>query len=771
MKGGFLSHWPIGRRITVMMSLLIVSIVALVTWFAERQATRGLQTSIEADLGHAADQMVRLCELQSETLAEKLKSDLACAREALALQGKVDAGIDGSLRLDKQTSQTIGAQSVPALYVGDYLVTGDTRVVDSVKQQTNAFCTIFQVLPNRWVRVATNMIGPDGKRAVGAALEADSPVYKKVMAGQTYTGANMVMGKMYETAYQPLRDEEGETVAVLYVGVPHEQFKTLQTAIKAVKFGESGYVFIVNGSGLTMAHPEQVGMDLSAEPFVQEMLKTRNGALHYEYKGSKKFSAYRYFAPFDWVIVATAVENEFKAPLLAMRSMLLSAMAVFVILGIIASLLLSRSIVRPIQQLVDRLKDIAQGQGDLSKRVEITSRDEIGELGSWFNLFVETVHKIVESVNRIASGNYDEEMEMQRATEIGMVGQAMNTMLTDLRKRRAEAEQLRADIAAMLQVASAAAEGDFTKEAQMSEGVVGILADSFNVMLENLSVLIQQVHESSLKVGQMNQDLMLSNEQMAKGAELQAMQITSTSSAIEEMTASIQGVAENADAAAQASRQALNTANQGGKTVLDAVEAMARIRETVQRTAQQIKALGESSLEISDIVKAINNIAGRTNLLALNATIEAAKAGEAGKGFAVVADEVRKLADQATKASNDIATLIQGIQSDMAVTISSMEKVTGEVEVGSKMAAQAGDALDQIVEMAHQSAELIQDISQAARQQARASSGIAEAMSQISQVSKETATGALQASQASSTMRTISEHLRNSVQTFKLKED
>jgi twitching motility protein PilJ len=198
---------------------------------------------------------------------------------------------------------------------------------------------------------------------------------------------------------------------------------------------------------------------------------------------------------------------------------------------------------------------------------------------------------------------------------------------------------------------------------------------------------------------------------------------------------------------------------------------MSGIRETAQRTAQQIKALGESSLEISDIVKVINNIAGRTNLLALNATIEAARAGEAGKGFAVVADEVRKLADQATKASNDIATLIQGIQSDMTVTIGSMEKVTGEVEVGSKMAAQAGDALGQIVSMAQQSAELVQDISLAAKQQAKASSSIAESMSQISMVSKETAAGALQASQASSTMLTISEHLRKSVATFKLKEE
>jgi twitching motility protein PilJ len=255
---------------------------------------------------------------------------------------------------------------------------------------------------------------------------------------------------------------------------------------------------------------------------------------------------------------------------------------------------------------------------------------------------------------------------------------------------------------------------------------------------------------------------------MAKGADTQSLQIANTTSAIDEMSISIQSVAENADSATKASQQTVETANVGGKTVLEAVDAMRRIRETVQRTAQEIKSLGESSMEISEIVKVINNIASRTNLLALNATIEAAKAGEAGKGFAVVADEVRKLADQATKASNDIATLLQGIKSEMTVTIASMEKTSGEVEMGSQLAAQAGRALEQIVNMAQQSAELIQDISLAAKQQAKASGGIVSAMNQISIISKETATGAQQATQSSSTMLEISESLSKSVQTFKL---
>jgi methyl-accepting chemotaxis protein len=763
-----IANWSIGRRITVLTSVLILFVVGVLTWFAQQRAAESVHDATRVDLEHIADNVMKMCELQSNVLALKLAADVALAEQIMGTLGQTGGQANGYLRVTSGT-QGVDQQEVPQIYVGSHLLNGDTAVVDAIKDRSHTACTVFAVQNSKLVRIATNVMGTDGKRAMGTTIGTDSPVYQTVIRDKkTFSGTNAILGSLYETIYKPLQDASGQTVAVLFVGMAHSDFKLLPATINSIKIGKSGYMFCLNSQGLTTVHPKQVGLDFSKEQFTLDMFKQKNGWISgYKFEGKSKLAAFRYFKPYDWYIVASAYQDEFQAPVVQMRNILLGAMVAFILLGIFAASFLSRSIVRPIHALINRLKDISEGEGDLSKRVEILTDDEIGELGRRFNTFVETVHQTVDAVDLIAQGNY----ETSRSSEDGglaMVGKSLELMRADLRKRHAEAEQLRNDIGAMMRVVSAAAEGNFTVEAAMSEGTVGILADSFNVMMEELSSLIQQVREASQQVGSTTHELMVANEQMAKGADTQSLQIANTTSAIDEMSISIQSVAENADSATKASQQTVETANVGGKTVLEAVDAMRRIRETVQRTAQEIKSLGESSMEISEIVKVINNIASRTNLLALNATIEAAKAGEAGKGFAVVADEVRKLADQATKASNDIATLLQGIKSEMTVTIASMEKTSGEVEMGSQLAAQAGRALEQIVNMAQQSAELIQDISLAAKQQAKASGGIVSAMNQISIISKETATGAQQATQSSSTMLEISESLSKSVQTFKL---
>ena len=109
---------------------------------------------------------------------------------------------------------------------------------------------------------------------------------------------------------------------------------------------------------------------------------------------------------------------------------------------------------------------------------------------------------------------------------------------------------------------------------------------------------------------------------------------------------------------------------------------MQRIRGEVQAISKKIKSLGDRSLEISEIVNTIEDIASQTNLLALNAAIEAAGAGEAGLRFAVVADEVRKLAERSAKATKDIATLIKNVQAETQEAIVVMEQGTQEVESG-----------------------------------------------------------------------------------------
>lgn len=335
--------------------------------------------------------------------------------------------------------------------------------------------------------------------------------------------------------------------------------------------------------------------------------------------------------------------------------------------------------------------------------------------------------------------------------------------------QKAENLRIQADVQRFLSIVQLAASGDFTVEAAASDGDIGVLAKSFNLMVADLSLIISKVNESASRAAVSTQEIQVSSQQMARGAEDQAMQIANTSSAIEEMAVSIRRVAENADSAAGASQQAWSVASEGGQTVSESINHMFGIRDTVQDAAERIRALGESSLEIGEIVKVINNIASRTNLLALNATIEAAKAGESGRGFAVVADEVRKLADQSSKASNDIAILIQGIQSDTAEAVRAMENTTKDVAEGVHVAERSGKSLERIVTQVDHTKELISEITMAAKQQAKASDAIVESMSEINRIARQAALATSQTSEATRDLLSMSEDLRKAVLAFKLK--
>jgi twitching motility protein PilJ len=195
---------------------------------------------------------------------------------------------------------------------------------------------------------------------------------------------------------------------------------------------------------------------------------------------------------------------------------------------------------------------------------------------------------------------------------------------------------------------------------------------------------------------------------------------------------------------------------------------MQRIRGEVQAISKKIKSLGDRSLEISNIVSTIEDIASQTNLLALNAAIEAAGAGEAGLRFAVVADEVRKLAERSAKATKDIAVLIKNVQAETQEAIVVMEQGTREVEHGHAVTVEAGESLKQIAAISERSAELAHEISLATQHQVRSSEGVAVAMQSIATVAVQTEQGVFQTRKTVDELVKLADTLQAELARFRL---
>ncbi|HET9961286.1 MAG TPA: methyl-accepting chemotaxis protein [Nitrospiraceae bacterium] len=378
---------------------------------------------------------------------------------------------------------------------------------------------------------------------------------------------------------------------------------------------------------------------------------------------------------------------------------------------------------------------------------------------------------IANVATQAASGNLQARAKIQSQDELGQMAKAFNSMLdriTALVSTEEERDLMQKRLMQFLVLVSDVGKGDLTKRGEVTADMFGNLADGFNLMIARFGQLLKQVREAADRVNKSAGTLRDSAGQMSTTARSQAEESVRTLGAVEQLAAGMRQVAATAGASSDSAKQVLSATERGNVAVQETVRDMQSIRSAVQRMSKQVKGLGDRSLEISQIVSTIRDIANQTNLLALNAAIEAAGAGEAGARFAVVADQVRKLAESSTQATREIADLVKVIQTETQDAVVAMEHETQAVEAGSASALRTGDVFAEISDIAKRSAELAQNIAGAAADQTASTEKVGRAI-------KEFTGGAVATQkQTDSTRLTIedmaklAEGLNSSVAQFKL---
>lgn len=302
------------------------------------------------------------------------------------------------------------------------------------------------------------------------------------------------------------------------------------------------------------------------------------------------------------------------------------------------------------------------------------------------------------------------------------------------------------------------AEGDLSvetlmkaKKSEVYNDEIGALAASVVHMRENLSTLLMKVIDSSEQIAASSEELTANTEQasagvedvakavmiIANGSNNQIRAVSETSETIQQTSTSIRQVAENAEQTAADADRTMEATRNGETAIRKSREQMTNIENTVLGLDQIIRALGDRSGEIGQIVGTISAISEQTNLLALNAAIEAARAGEQGRGFAVVADEVRKLAEESQESTKQISELINQIQTDTGKAVSAMKDGTEQVRIGIDVVGTAGVSFANISELVQRIASQIQESSHATRQISDGSQRIVKAMDSVESITGE----------------------------------
>ena len=518
----------------------------------------------------------------------------------------------------------------------------------------------------------------------------------------------------------------------------------LTEQVGTVKFGKTGYGFIVDERGRILGHPDtkltsgDELTDYSSYPPVANLLTGKEGYFLFEDK-----------AGVEWVSYGTSLDNGWGVFVLQHKSEAFSQEKEF------------------------------QGLAMLIAGVSILA---VG-IVSWLlaSLITKPIGTVTEAATSFAEGNLDRTVNLKREDEIGLLAVSFNKMARQLKKslanaeiqadeQRQEKEKLEEAIYILIDEVSDATEGDLTVRANLDSMELSTVADLFNAIIDNLQEIAVEAKNSTSQVGDSLKQNEIAIRSLAQQAIEEAEETRNTLMSVEQMSRSIQTVAQNADLAEQIVDDTYNTVLNSTNNMDLTVDSILNLRTTVGETAKKMKRLGESSQKISQAVSFIEEIALRTNILAINATVEAGRAGEYGEGFTIVAEQVAALAEQSAAATKEIAGIVAAIQTETQEVNQAMESGTTQVVETTRLVESTKESLALVLEKSQAIDRLMESISESTVSQASTSQNVTNLMQKIAQLSETTSKSSQNVAQSIVETAQVAAKLQSTVAQFKVTE-
>jgi methyl-accepting chemotaxis protein len=394
---------------------------------------------------------------------------------------------------------------------------------------------------------------------------------------------------------------------------------------------------------------------------------------------------------------------------------------------------------RPLKRLSEFAAKIATGEAGV--RLEVTERqDEIGILA--YNL------------NEMAK-NVDTNLEIRRY---------------DAEQQRQQREELEQAIYTLLDEVGGAMDGDLTVRASLASMDMSTVADLFNAIIDSLQEIAIEAKHSTSQVGTSLKQNAIAIHLLSEQAVTNAVETRNALDSVEQISLSIQAVAENAHQAAKISDDTYTTALNSSDNMDRTVDSILSLRTTVGETAKKMKRLGESAQKISQVVSLMEEIALKTNLLAINASVEAGRAGEQGLGFTIVAEQVGSLAEQSGLAAKEIAKMVTAIQLETKEVSKAMESGTTQVVDSTRLVESTKKGLEIVLERSQEINRLMQSISQTTVSQSDTSQAITIEMQQIAELSEASSLSSQSIARSIVATAEIAQKLESTVAKFKVSE-
>ncbi|MRV72456.1 HAMP domain-containing protein [Duganella sp. FT92W] len=384
---------------------------------------------------------------------------------------------------------------------------------------------------------------------------------------------------------------------------------------------------------------------------------------------------------------------------------------------------------------------------------------------------LEPLNTLLQAVSRIAAGEQSARVQVTSNDELGQVGNAFNHMAQaiqdNLQREVAASNELRTKVDALLGTVSKATAGDLTGKITVSgDDAIGRLGNGLATMFTNLRALINNVQKAGIQVTTSATEIAASaKQQEATGVEQAqtSIEVLSTTKEISANTQQLLKTMEDATAVADYTTSATAEAQDNLQRMDQTMQHMVSATDSINA---KLAALSEKASNINSVLATITKVADQTNILSLNAAIEAEKAGEAGRGFSVVATEIRRLADQTSVSTWDIEQMLKEMQSAVSASVMGMDKFSEEIRRSVTEVRQVVEQLSGVMGQVQKLAPQFDAVLQGMQSQSVGAQQISETMMQLNDATQQTVDSLKSTSEAVRQLQFAAGDLQSSVATF-----
>ena len=554
------------------------------------------------------------------------------------------------------------------MYNGGTRLNLNFKAIDAFSGITASTATVFLKMGKDFIRISTSLKNKNGQRAIGTRLNRTHPGYKLLLQGNAYYGIATLFGKTYLTAYVPIKNGK-QVLGILYIGFEFSKgYAGLREKIRTIKIGKSGYVYVLNATkgkkrGFLIVHPASEGKSiLNAKTpdgtfFIRKMLDDpkKNGHIYYPWINKKlgeksareKIVVYSYYGPWQWLIGSGSYIEEFTSTSTHVRNLLLLANGcglILILLGL--SISMRRWISRPLKAMIERARDLASGEADLSRRIEVDSQDETGQLAGWFNQFLDKLQEIMlkvrgeaETLVDASGGLSGSSTDLSRATgEISEQSQNISAAAAQMDQNQQTVSSSIEEMSISIgEVAGKAAEaskiaGVAKQEAQQTEEATTILEKDI-LEIENVLQLITEI------ASQVNL--------LALNAAIEAASAGEAGRGFAVVASEVKELAEQTSSYSEEVRTKIQQITKSTKQTVDSISRITEVIDQVDQISTAIAAsVEEQSIAAKEIASNVAQTTVASNDVARNistiATSAESGADSAGK-MAILADRLEQL--------------------------------------------------------------------------------------------------------------------------------